>query len=193
MAYLILVCLLLATTPSTATYTDPSPASWPGVWGPARNGTAVTTRTPARPSGFKELWRRKTQGGYSEVAIQAGVAYTGGASNGTDFIVAMDATNGRERWRLAIGPTYRGHDGSHDGPIATPAVDGNDVVAVGPHGTVIAIDAATGRERWRHDLVKSFGATAPVYGFGTSALIEGGAVLVQASGEGSQGLLAFDR
>ena len=193
MAYLLLLSLLLATTPSPAARTDASPGSWPGVWGPARNGIAITTRTPARPSGFKELWRRKTQGGYSEVAVHGGIAYTGEASNGTDFIVAMDAGTGRERWRVALGPTHRGHDGSHDGPIATPAVDGTDVVAVGPYGTVVAIDAATGRERWRHDLVKAFGATAPVYGFGTSPLIEGSAVFVQASGEGSQGLLAFDR
>jgi outer membrane protein assembly factor BamB len=193
MAYLLVVVLVLTATTSSSSQNGGTSASWPGVWGPARNGTAVSAGTPARPSGFKELWRRKTQGGYSEVAVHGGAAFTGEASNGTDYIVSMDTATGRERWRAALGPTYRGHDGSHDGPIATPAVDGNDVFAVGPHGMLVAIDATTGRERWRHDLVKSYAATSPVYGFGASPLVEGNAVLVQTNGEASRGLLAFDR
>jgi outer membrane protein assembly factor BamB len=201
MAYLLVVALLLTATTSstqngnasTSSSNGGSSSSWPGIWGPARNGTAVASGTPARPSGFKELWRRKTQGGYSEVAVHGGSVFTGEASNGTDYIAAMDAATGKERWRAALGATYRGHDGSHDGPIATPAVGGNDVFAIGPYGTIVAIDAVSGKERWRHDLVKSFGAVAPIYGFGTSPLVEGSAVLVQTNGDKSQGLLAFDR
>lgn len=193
MAYLLITALLLAATSPPPPQNGGSSTSWPGVWGPARNGTAVMAGTPARPSGFKELWRRKTQGGYSEVAAHGGAIFTGEAKDGTDYVVSLDAATGTERWRAALGPTYRGHDGSHDGPIATPAVDGNDVFAVGPHGTIVAIDAASGKERWRHDLVKAYHAAAPIYGFGTSPLIEGNAVLVQTNGENSRGLLAFDR
>ena len=192
MAYLLIGALVMTATQSPLPEGGSTP-SRPGVWGPARNGTAVTGGTPARPSGFKELWRRKTQGGYSEVAAHGAAVFTGEAKDGTDYIVSMDAATGTERWRAALGPTYRGHDGSHDGPIATPAVEGKDVFAVGPHGTLVAIDAATGKERWRHDLVKTYSASAPIYGFGTSPLVEGTTVLVQTNGEHSRGLLAFDR
>lgn len=191
MPYLLLAALLTASTPPPQN--GGTAPSWPGVWGPSRNGTAVSAGTPARPGAIKELWRRRTQGGYSEVVAQGAAVYTGEAKDGTDAIVSMDAATGKERWRAPLGPTHRGHDGSHDGPIATPAVDGNDLFAVGPHGTLVAIDATTGRERWRHDLVKAYGAGAPIYGFGTSPLIEGSAVLVQTNGEASRGLLAFDR
>jgi outer membrane protein assembly factor BamB len=167
--------------------------SWPGVWGPARNGVAATTGSPARPTGFKELWRRKTDGGYSEVAAVGQVALTMEAREGTDYVVSLDAATGRERWRAAVGPTYRGHDGSHDGPIATPAVDGRDVFAVGPHGVLVAVDLETGRERWRHDLVKEFQAAAPIYGFGSSPVVDGNRVIVLTGGAESRGLLAFDR
>jgi outer membrane protein assembly factor BamB len=165
--------------------------TWPGVWGPSRNGTTMTHSS--RPAAFKELWRRKTQGGYSEVAVTPRGAFTAEARDGHDYVLAVDPATGSERWRFSFGPTYRGHDGSHDGPIATPAVDGNDLYAVGPHGLLVALDAATGQERWRHDLVREFGASAMIYGFGSSPLVDGSQVIVQTSGEKSRGLMAFNR
>jgi outer membrane protein assembly factor BamB len=148
---------------------------------------------PAQPTGFRELWRRRTQGGYSEVTVSGPHAFTMEARDGSDDVVALDAASGRERWRARISPTYRGHDGSHDGPIATPTVAGNDVFALGPHGSLVGLDADTGRERWRHDLVKAFGASPMIYGFGSSPLVEATAVIVQTGGEKSRGLMAFDR
>jgi outer membrane protein assembly factor BamB len=120
-------------------------------------------------------------------------AFTMESRDGTDDVVGMDAGTGREMWRVKLGPTYRGHTGSHDGPIATPAVEGNDLFAVSPHGLLVALDAATGRQRWRHDLVQAFGASAMIYGFGSSPLVDGDLVLVQTGGEKSRGLLAFNR
>lgn len=139
------------------------------------------------------LWRRPVAGGYSEIAIHDGRAFTMELRDGTDFIVALDAATGREHWRVRVGPTYHGHGGSDDGPISTPAVEGSDVFALGPHGHVIAVDARTGKERWRHDLVNAFGATAPTWGFAASPLIEGRLVIVPTGGATSKGLLAFDR
>jgi outer membrane protein assembly factor BamB len=92
-----------------------------------------------------------------------------------------------------VGPTYRGHGGSNDGPIATPAIEGNDLFALGPHGQLIAVDVESGKERWRHDLVREFGAAAPTWGFAASPLVEGALVLVPTGGPSSKGLLAFDR
>jgi outer membrane protein assembly factor BamB len=168
-------------------------SAWPGVWGPSRNGVAATPGTPARPTAFKELWRRKAQGGYSEVAARGDVVVTMEARDGRDYVVSLDAASGRERWGTPVGPTYRGHDGSHDGPIATPVIDGAEVFAVGPHGVLVALELATGRERWRHDLLKQFGAAAPIYGFGSSPLVDGPRVIVHTGGNDSRGLLAFDR
>jgi len=200
MRKLLCACLLVWATASTGAQngngspsTNGAAAAWPGVWGPSRNGAATLTGAPARPAGFKELWRQKTQGGYSEVVVTPRGVFTAEAGNGSDAVVARDATAGRERWRFTLGPTYRGHDGSHDGPIATPAVDDNDLFAVGPHGLLVALDADTGKERWRHDLVSEFGASAMIYGFGSSPLVDGDQVIVQTGGEKSRGLMAFNR
>jgi outer membrane protein assembly factor BamB len=169
-----------------------SPDDWPGLWGPSRNGT-TSARVPASATKTEAIWRRPTAGGYSEIAILDGRAFTMELRDGVDFIVALDAATGREHWAVRVGPTYRGHGGSDDGPISTPAVAGNDLFALGPHGHLIAVDVATGKERWRHDLVKTFGAAAPTWGFAASPLIESRVVIVPTGGPGSRGLLAFDR
>lgn len=166
--------------------------SWPGLWGPARNGTAVG-ELPTSRGDAQVVWRRPVGGGYSEIAVVGGRAFTLELRDGVDYIVALDAATGRELWRVRIGPTYRGHGGSDDGPISTPAIDGGDLFVAGPHGHLIAVDVATGRERWRHDLATAFDATMPTWGFAASPLIEGRLVIVPTGGQKSRGLLAFDR
>ena len=168
-----------------------STRAWPGLWGPARTGFAADLGKTV--SAFKEVWRRPTAGGYSEVAVAGNQAITMELRGSDDFVVALDAATGKERWSVNLGPTYRGHDGSHDGPIATPAIDGGDVFATGPHGLLVALDASTGKERWRHDLVAEFNASVPRWGFGSSPLVEGQMVIVPTGGDKSRGLLAFNR
>jgi outer membrane protein assembly factor BamB len=168
-----------------------SQAGWPSLWGPSRDGAAGAP--VLTPKAMKEIWRRPAAGGYSEVVASGDRAVAFEMKDGADFVVAMDAQTGRERWRTRIAETYRGHDGSHDGPIATPTMAGSDVFVLGPNGHLVAIDVATGKERWRHDLVKAFGVASPAYGFGSSPLVEGNLVIVQTGGEKSGGLLAFDR
>ena len=181
---LLLVCARAVVGAQTAR------GAWPGLWGPDRNGSIAEAATPTR---MKELWRRPAAGGYSEVAAIGDVAYTLELKDGSDFVIALDAPTGKERWRARIAETYRGHDGSHDGPIATPTLSGGDLFALGPRGHLLALDAATGKERWRHDLPAAFGVTGPAYGFGSSPLVEGTLVIVQTGGDTSGGLLAFDR
>jgi outer membrane protein assembly factor BamB len=182
------VCIAIAIViQSTALVAD-----WPGLWGPARNGTSPG-RVTISSSEPKVLWRRSVAGGYSEIAVDGGRAFTMELHDGIDYITALDAASGRELWRVRVGPTYRGHGGSDDGPISTPAVEGSDLFALGPRGELIAVDVASGKERWRVDLVSAFSATAPTWGFAASPLIEGKLVIVPTGGPQSRGLLALDR
>ena len=168
----------------------PPAASWPGLWGPSRNGEAAPR---ASAPALKELWRRPAAGGYSEIAVSGDTAVTMELRNGQDYVVARDAATGRDRWSVRVGPTFKGHDGSDDGPIATPAISGADVFAAGPHGHLVALDLATGLERWRHDLVREYGAEMPDWGFGSSPLVTGDLVVLPTGGAKSRGLLAFQR
>jgi outer membrane protein assembly factor BamB len=138
------------------------------------------------------LWRHRSAGGYSEVAVSGDRAVTMDLRDGLDVVIAFDAATGRTLWSSRLAPTYRGHNGSQDGPIATPTIDGNQVFAVGPHGAIAAFDLVTGGEQWRHDL-RAMGAAMPEWGFAASPLVEGRLVIVPAGGRESPGVLAFDR
>jgi len=170
----------------------PTHSAWPGLWGPDRNGTA-TIGLPATPVRVRELWRRPVDGGYGELAVHGDSGYALELSDGQDLVVAVALDTGRERWRYTLGTTYRGHDGSHDGPISTPSVDEKHVYALSPHGRLVALRRDTGAIEWQHDLVAEFGASAPSYGFATAPLVEGDLLLIQTGGEKTRGLLAFDR
>jgi outer membrane protein assembly factor BamB len=188
-AAVLVIIAALSTTGHTQT---PSPQSWPGLWGPARNGESPIPLAATVPVA-RELWRRPVTGGYSEIAVAGGHAITMELRAGADFVVALDPASGREQWSTRVGGTFKGHDGSDDGPIATPAIDGADVFAAGPHGHLLALDVSTGQVRWRHDLVAEFGAAVPAYGFAASPLVEGDLVVVPTGGPSSRGLLAFNR
>ncbi len=179
---------LLASAPQapTAGATD-----WPQLWGPTVSG-AVEATGPAGAWQLKELWRRPIGSGYSAVTISGGRGYTGETDGATDYAIAFDVKTGKTLWRVPLGETHRGHDGSRDGPIATPAVSGSRVFMAGPRGTLVAFDAASGKELWRKDVLSVPQTTAPFYGFGASPIVAGNRVVLQVGGAEKSGLAAFD-
>jgi outer membrane protein assembly factor BamB len=167
---------------------------WPQLWGPSGAGVAPAGAqlSAARPTGVRELWRRPLGSGFSGISVQGTRGFTGLSDGATDHLVAFDVTTGKEAWRAPLGPTYRGHDGSKDGPISTPALDRGRAFIVNPHGVLAAFDSGSGRELWRHDLKAEYGAAAPFYGFATSPIVAGPLLVVHAGGD-SHGLAAFDK
>jgi outer membrane protein assembly factor BamB len=140
----------------------------------------------------REAWRRPIGSAFSSTAVAGGRGYTALSESATDYAVAFDSSSGRELWRARLGETYRGHDGSKDGPASTPAVDEGRVFLVSRHGVLFAFDAGTGAASWQRDLKSEVGAAVPFYGFATSPLVSGRHVIVQTGGE-KNGLAAFDK
>lgn len=130
-------------------------------------------------------WRRPLGKGYSGVSVAEGHVVTLFSDGRSDVVIAFDAATGTELWRYIIGETYRGHDGSQDGPISTPFLSGGRVFALGPHGTLVALRAKTGKEIWKTDLVGDQGGVKPHWGFGTSPLAASGVLLVQLGAKGA--------
>ncbi len=183
------LCALLV-LPRPAGSADASPDAWAQLWGPAGNGVAAASARLSPAVKLREVWRRPIGSGFSALSIAGARGYTGISDGGGDFLVAIDLADGREVWRARLGETYKGHDGSKDGPVSTPTVDGARVFIVGPRGALLAADAASGKELWRVDLAADLAAPAPFYGFGTSPLVVGDLVIVNAGGE-KHNLAAF--
>ena len=108
-----------------------------------------------------------------------------------DFVGAYDVEGGEELWRYRIGDTYKGHDGSHDGPISTPLLTDGRVYGFGPYGHLFALDAKTGEEIWAKDVVAEHEAKKPHYGFTSSPVLVDGMLVVQIGAEGKS-IAGFD-
>jgi len=174
---LIFACLL--TTMAFAT----EGTDWPGFRGSANDGKQAHGGLFAQGFGMEIAWKKALGSAYSSVSVAGGTAVTGFSDGTTDFTVGMDANSGAELWRYRIGPTYKGHLGSHDGTIATPLINDGMVYGLNAHGDLFCLDVKNGKQVWRSHLVKDLGAVAAVYGFGTSPLVVGNVLVVHSGGK----------
>lgn len=146
---------------------------WPELRGPNQDGAIDAAGVFDDPFDLRVAWAQPLGSGYSNVVVVDG-SLVGTFSDGEeDRILALDAADGRELWRASFGPTFRGQQGSEDGPTATPCVRDGIVFAPGPRGVLLALDLASGRELWSLDLAETFGARFMAYGFGASPLAVG--------------------
>lgn len=135
-------------------------------------------------------WVRELGPGYSSPVALGNRVVMSFSQDESDWLAAFDAENGRELWRRRLGPRYKGHDGSEDGPLATPMVADGRVVAVSAQGSMLGVDLADGEVAWRRQLLAE-GADAPFYGFSSSPMPLGSLAMIQAESEAGV-LLIFD-
>ena len=167
---------------------------WPRWRGADGNGTATTgKRIFDQAFELRVRWKRTLGAGYSGIVISAGRAVTMFSDGQRDVLVALSSDTGQEAWRVPLGSTFPGKDGSTGGPVSTPAIGAGTVFAIGPRGTLVAVSLDTGRQVWTRDLVKDFGAVEPHWGFTTSPLISGDLVIVAAGGTEGQAVVALDQ
>lgn len=165
--------------------------AWPGLWGPNRDAHPPGTLAFEPGMTFREVWRRPLGKGYSEVVVRGERGYAAFSDGEKDVLTAFELATGKELWRAPLGPTYRGHGGSEDGPISTPALAGEQILALAAQGRLAAFELASGKERWSRDLVAEFGVEPPYWGVATSPLIVGETAIVQAGGAGKNSVVAL--
>jgi enterochelin esterase-like enzyme/outer membrane protein assembly factor BamB len=184
-------CLCIASSAAAA----PARTSrdWPGLRGPSHDATASGLFDGVAAPGLAIAWTARAGSGYSGVAVVDGRAFTAFAAGADDVVAAFDAASGRELWRAVLGPSHAGHDGSHTGPIATPAADARRVYALGPRGRLLALDARSGATVWSQDLASAKDAVVPYYGWSTSPLLAGRCAIVQHAVKDTQSVACFDR
>lgn len=166
--------------------------AWPSFRGPRGDGLART----GLPAGEGALalslrWQVPLGSGYSGIAVAGDLLVTAGQAEADDVVVALSTADGSERWRASLGPAYAGHDGSHDGPIATPTIADGRVFALSARGRLMALDAATGAVLWQREVASELAAPAPFYGYGSSPRVVGDRVVLWIGGEVGS-VAAFD-
>ncbi|HYH44260.1 MAG TPA: PQQ-binding-like beta-propeller repeat protein, partial [Thermoanaerobaculia bacterium] len=188
--------LLLALLPAAALAALPlvlAAEDWPQWLGPRSNGSAtgvLAAPAGAKPVQLRKLWQRPAEKAGSSLVAVGDRVYTLEAHEGADFAVALDAATGREAWRVRIDASDPGAL-EETGPNSTPAVADGRVFALGTACRLMALDAATGRVLWQQSLKEKFGTGQHRVGCQTSPLPAGDRLIVQASGDKENRLVAL--
>ena len=167
-------------------------ADWPEWRGPERNDVSQETGLLQEwpEGGPAQLWVNRDVGlGYSGVAVVDGTIYTMGARDDLEYLIAIDATNGVERWSSLMGDRLTNKWG--DGPRGTPSVVGEHVYALSGQGILVCANHATGEIAWQRKM-EDYGGKRPGWGFCESVLVRGEHVFCTPGG--SKGaVIALDR
>ena len=167
-------------------------ADWPQFLGPDRTGIATETGLidtfPA--SGPEIVWRVPGGVGMSGIAIADGLAVTQVQKEDRQWLIALDAASGKQKWASDLAPAYENAMG--DGPRATPTlVDGTAYLYTG-EGILVAADLKTGDIRWSHNVPVEHKTKPSEYGMSCSPLVTDTHVIVTVGAPGAT-LVAFDR
>ena len=169
--------------------------SWPSIRGIGQDGQAgaASQTFGDGPVSMDVVWKRSIGSGYSGIIVDGDTMFTAAADNdsGTEKLYALSAVDGTKKWATETGKIFKGANGSFDGPIATPATDGENVYHLTPQGRLMAVAAADGTEVWSKSLPEEFGSQPNFYGFGASPIAIEGAVVLPVGGEDSA-VVAFD-
>lgn len=183
---------LLFVLTAMLTFRSSMAGDWPQFLGPDRNGTSAETgllsKWPA--AGPKVIWRTPLGISMSGIAISDGRAVTMYQDGDTQYLVALDAADGKQIWRTEVGPVYLNAMGN--GPRATPTISANQVFTFTGEGILAACDTKDGRKLWSVDVPKSLSTTPSEYGMSCSPLVTKDLVIVYA-GSDSAAVVAFDR
>jgi outer membrane protein assembly factor BamB len=172
---------------------DNQELNWPQWRGPNRDGLSIEKGLANRwpKTGSEVLWRRSVGEGYSGVAASDGRLFSMWDEGNSQYLVCMDARNGKEIWRHKIGNSYK--DSWGNGPRSTPVVDGTFVFVTSAHGHLHAVNVSDGKALWIHDLPAEYGGRIPDHGYSSSPLIEGDKLFVEVGGKRDYSFVAFDK
>ena len=183
--FVLLLFLIVSVVPFAADNN-----SWPCFHGPNRDNLSVETGLlQAWPQDGPELlWTASGIGsGYSTVSVADGRIFTAGMIDKQTYVMALDLA-GKKLWQKLNGQSWEAEKFQtwavpYAGARATPTVDGETVYHLSELGRLTAFDVQTGEERWSVDIMKTFNAEKPEYGYSESVLILGEVLFCCPAGE----------
>jgi outer membrane protein assembly factor BamB len=152
---------------------------WPHWRGPARNGVSGEKGLPLRWTATENVaWKKALPDRSGSTPVVSGkLIFLNVASGDALALWALDRATGETAWTRPLGggnTTMRKHNMSSPSPVT----DGRTVYVMTGTGIVKAFDFA-GREIWARDLQKDFGRFGLNWGYASSPLLVGDALVVQ--------------
>lgn len=159
-------------------------SDWPGFLGPHRNGksaeTGLVTKWPA--SGPPIVWQASIGTSYSAPAIVGGRLYHFARVENAARLTCCDAKTGKEIWTCEHPTDYEDLFNYHNGPRASPVVDGQQVYTFSAEGILQCVNITDGKPAWRIDTMQDFHVVQNFFGVGSTPLVYGDLLLVNIGG-----------
>src|SRR5262249_15455192 len=128
--------------------------------------------------------------GYSAIAEEAGVLYTGFHCGQDDVIVALEAKTGHTIWEYAYANAFTNSysEAVGPGPYSMPRVVGDRVLTASSTGKIQSLDKKNGKPVWSHDLYKEFGGTQLIFGYACHPLAYKDTLIYMVGGKGNSAI-----
>ncbi len=171
--------------------------SWPGLFGPHRNGHVTHFQRPEQwPSKLQLAWELEVGAGYSAPIADQDAVFQLARMQDEEVVLKLDLASGKVLWRSVASVPFKMGDGGEwhgKGPKSTPVLADRTLHTFSIHGTLSSWDRKTGKLLWQHAHPAFEGKSHPFWGATQSPLVTSENTVIVRFGNDDEGILkCFD-
>lgn len=164
---------------------------WPQVLGPNRDSQAVGEAIEPWKEPPAVRWQFNCGSGYAGPAVAGDNVFLWHRRGNREVLDCLRKNDGSIRWSVDFPATYTGGVDPDMGPRCVPVVSGDRVIVYGAGGHLHAVSINDGKVLWSRDLQADFGAQEGYFGSGSTPLVVGEILIVEAGSRNGAGIIGL--